>query len=77
MVALDIQRDVLAWRARLIRLLGLPALYAAVKFALSDGHPEKFGICNIEQPFNVICELSSFVDEMEARFEVLKSAKFD
>lgn len=77
MVALDLQKEVLAWRARLIRLLGWPALYPAVKFALSDGHPEKFGICNIEHPFNVMRELTAFAEEMEARFEVLKSAKLD
>lgn len=68
------ERQILALRSRLIRLLGWPVHFAFVREVLSPSYPQGVQRLDIDEPYNVVGELKSYVDELRNRYPVLRSA---
>jgi hypothetical protein len=66
-------REILSYRARLVRLLGWPHQYLSVRNALNEFREQnvEFGR-GIFEPFCIEDELNDYVDEMERRYPVLR-----
>jgi hypothetical protein len=73
-----VSKEILAYRARLVRLLGWPQHYHSVVRALA-GFREQMQDMKLPtlSPYDVVAELEAYLDDMRRRYPVLEVRTFD
>lgn len=72
----EMERKILSYRARLVRLLGWPSHFEAIQQVISAESSSGGGVLSygITSPYNVAEELRSYISEMTSRYPVLKGS---